>query len=151
MAELSRMSVAEQIGAADPAASGAGVTVQLVDPGVLRYVTGAALAPNTRDGNMLWLAPDRALQIGGAAPAGFVSDVTDGLATFAISGPHAADLLAMGTTLDPAALAPGRCAQTMFAGVRVVVYAQDDGFRLHAERSLAAYLLAWFAQAVNGI
>jgi hypothetical protein len=151
MAELARVSVAAQIGASDPAASGHGATVRLVDPGVLRYVSGAALAPNTMVDGVLWLAPDRALQIGGDTPAGSVSDITDGLATFEIDGPGAADLLAMGCTLDVAtALVAGRCAQTVFAGVRVVVYRHGAVFRLHVERSLAAYLLQWFQRAVDG-
>ncbi len=151
MAELAHLSVAAQIGADDPAASGAGVVVRMVEAGTLRLVSGAALAPNTVADGMLWLAPERALQLGGAAPEGFVADVSDGFAVFELAGGAAADLLAMGSTLDPALLAPGRCAQSVFAGVKVVLYGTPEAIRLIVERSLAAYLLAWFKQAAGGL
>lgn len=161
MADLAHLPVAAQLGAADPAASAPGVCVRLADPGALFLVSPPPvdLAPNELRGAgpcWLWLAPDRALLAGAtAAPEGFVSDISDGLATFDIIGPRAAEIVAMGGTLDPAGevLAPGRCAQTVFAGVKVVLYAQGSRahVRLHAERSLAAYLLAWFTQAVSAL
>lgn len=160
MVDLTHLALAAQLGATDPAASAPGAAVRIVDPGPLCYITPAFdLAPNERRGDTpywLWLAPDRALRVGaGAAPEGFVSDMTDGLATFEISGPRAAEIVAMGCTLDPRgpALAPGRCAQTVFAGVKVVLYAHGlpGTFRLHAERTLAAYLLEWFTQAVSAL
>jgi len=160
MADLAHLTVAEQIGAADPAAAAPGVAVRVVDPGRLFYVSPpSGLAPNELRGegdHWLWLAPDRALRVGALEPpAGFVSDVTDGLATFEITGPRAAEIIAMGCTLDPHgdALAAGRCAQTVFAGVKVVLYAHGGGetFRLLAERSLAPYLLEWFTQAASAL
>jgi sarcosine oxidase gamma subunit len=45
----------------------------------------------------------------------------------------------------------GRCAQTLFGGVKVLLYAHGDGFRLHAERQFAAFLLEWLAQAVAAL
>lgn len=144
----------------DPIAA-ARVTVRLIDPGRLFMVSDGRpdLAPNERRGGReywLWLAPDRALLVGAAAPpAGFVSEVSDGLATFAIGGKLAAALIAMGCTLDPdgAALAPERCAQTAFAGVRAILHRDGgaDGFRLFAERSFAPWLIAWFGQAVSAL
>jgi heterotetrameric sarcosine oxidase gamma subunit len=161
MTELVHLSIAAQIGAADPAASAPGVTVRLVDPGRMFFVSGTAadLAPNELRGDgpwQLWLAPDRALLVGvRAMPEGFAFDVTDGLATFEIAGPRAAEMVVMGCTLDPLGpvLAPGRCAQTVFAGVKAVIYAPGarDTFRLHADRSLAAYLLEWFIQAASAL
>lgn len=161
MADLAHLALAAQLGAGDPAASAPGATVWLVDPGRLFLVTDPAsdLAPNERRGDRpyrLWLAPDRALLVGAdAAPAGIVSEVTDGLATFEIAGPRAAEIVAMGCTLDAhgAVLTPGRCAQTAFAGVKAVLYAYGsrEAFRLHAERSLAAYLLEWFMQAASAL
>lgn len=161
MVDLAHLSLSAQLGAADPAASAPGVVVRLVDPGQLFVVSDPAsdLEPNERRGDApyrLWLASDRALLVGAdAAPDGFVSDVTDGLATFEIDGPRARDIIAMGCTLDADSpvLAPGHCAQTAFAGVRVVLYAQAsrERFRLHAERSLAAYLLEWFTQAASAL
>jgi heterotetrameric sarcosine oxidase gamma subunit len=163
MADLARSSVAEQIGAGDPAAQAEALSVRLVTPASLALVSSApaTLAPNTRAGDdpyWLWLAPDRALLVGNTAPAtppdgAFVSDVTDGIAVFEIAGARAAEVLAMGGPLDPRgpALARGSCAQTVFAGVKVTLYAYgpEGTFRLHAERSLAAFLLAWFQQAAS--
>lgn len=158
MADLVHLPLAAQLGAGDPVASAPGVTVRLVDPGRLFYVSPPPdLAPNELRGDgdrWLWLAPDRALCIGAIEPpAGFVSDVTDGLASFEIAGPRAVDILAMASTLDPALLAPGRCAQTLFAGIKVVLYASGsrDTLRLHAERSFAPYLLEWFTQAASAL
>lgn len=161
MADLAHLTVAAQLGAADPAARAPGVTVRLVDPGRLFLVSPppADLAPNEVRGAgpwWLWLAPDRALLVGAAAaPEGFVSDASDGLATFDVVGPRAAEIVAMGGTLDPhgSVLAPGRCAQTLFAGVKIVLYAHAsrEHFRFHVDRSLAAYLLEWFTQAASAL
>ena len=79
----------------------------------------------------------------------FVSDVTDGFVILDITGDNALALLAMASPLDPAALAPGTCAQTLFAGVKVIVYPHGDDLRLHTERALAEWLLVWIAQAVT--
>jgi heterotetrameric sarcosine oxidase gamma subunit len=161
MADLARSTVAEQIGADDPAAQADGLRVRLLAPASLAFVTPApaTLAPNVRDGEdpyWLWLAPDRALLVGNTEPAtppeqAFVSDITDGIAVFEIAGPRATEIVAMSCPLDLRALAPGRCAQTVFAGVKVTLYAYgpEGSFRLHAERSLATFLLAWFQQAAS--
>jgi heterotetrameric sarcosine oxidase gamma subunit len=161
MAEVARTSVREQIGAADPAARAPGVTVRVLDPPGQFYITGGReLAPNSRadaDPYRLWLAPDRALVVYETRherPAGgFVSDVTDGLLLVEITGLRAGDIIAVSTTLDPttAVLAPGRCVQTLFGGVKVVLYAYGDGFRLHAERQFAAFLLEWLRQAASAL
>lgn len=138
-----------------------GVTVRVIDPGRM-FIVGDGrpdLAPNERRGERpcwLWLAPDRALLVGAAAPPpGFASDVSDGLAAFAIGGNRASALLAMGCTLDAdgAPLAPDRCAQTAFAGVKAILHRDDEagGFRLFAERSLAPWLFAWFEQAAGAL
>ena len=75
--------------------------------------------------------------------------MTDGLVVLDITGANACALLAMASPLDPAALAPGTCAQTLFAGVKVIVYPHGDGLRLHVERALAEWLVAWIARAVT--
>jgi heterotetrameric sarcosine oxidase gamma subunit len=153
MVELFRRGVREQLAAVTPAASATGVTVQVTDIAAQFYVPVAQPA-NTRLGDdpyTLWLAPDRALQVGGSAPDGFVSDITDGLAVFDIVGPRASDVVAMGCTLTPALLAPGRCAQTVFGGVKILIYAFGDGFRLHVERPFAAFILEWLQQATTAL
>ena len=161
MVDLVRITMREQLGAGDPAAEGAGVRVRLVDPAAQFFVTGAPpQAPSTQaqhDPVSLWLAPDRTLVVYESArgqPQGrFVSDVTDGLAVFELTGPRAGEIVAASCTLDPAgaALAPGRCAQTLFGGVKVVLYVYGDGFRLHAERQFAAFLLEWVRKAVSAL
>jgi heterotetrameric sarcosine oxidase gamma subunit len=163
MVDLTRLSVAGQLGAADPAIAASGLTVRVCDPAALYLVTGAGpdLAPNQASGadpTWLWLAPDRRLLVGEAArPAepegGFVSDVADGQAVFELTGERVADLLAMGCTLDANGpdLAPGRCAQTVFAGVKVLLYAhQGRGcIRMHVERPVAGFLFDWLRQAAT--
>ncbi len=161
MDSLTRLSAREQIGADDPAARGEGARVRVLDPAAQFLVTGAPpLAPNAlvqTDPYSLWLAPDRTLVVyegARAQPQGrFVSDVTDGLVVFDISGPRASEIISAGCTLDPHGdiLARGRCAQTVFAGVKVVLYPHGDGFRLHAERPFAAFLLEWFRKAVSAL
>lgn len=160
MADLVRMSVRDQLGAADPAVSGRGATVRLLDPAAQFYVTDSTSANTVRgdDPYSLWLAPDRCLLVSEHArppTEGFASDVTDGLALFEIAGPRAGEIISASCTLDPAGpdLAPGRCAQTMFGGVRVVLYAHgsDGRFRLHVERQLAAFLLEWLRQAASAL
>jgi len=128
----------------------------VVTPASLHLVSGPVQAPNTAEGDdpvTLWLAPDRVLVVGWAQPAevtgGFVSDITDGQIVFQLSGPNVADVMAMGTTLDPALLAPGRCAQTLFAGVRALVYRRGDAVCVHVDRPLARFVADWLAQTAT--
>ncbi len=137
-----------------------GVTIRVLDPAAQFYVTGTAQAPNTIADihpYSLWLAPDRTLVVyenqRGTPQGAFVSDMTDGLILIELVGPRAGEILSASTTLDPTStvLAPGRCAQTLFGGVKVVLYAYGNGFRLHAERSFAAFLLEWLRKAASAI
>jgi heterotetrameric sarcosine oxidase gamma subunit len=158
---VERQSVAAQLGLGSPvAASLPGLTVRVLDPASQLLVTGGpALAPNTVEGSdpcRGWLAPNRCLVVAKtvAAPAldaPFVSDVTDGLALFEIAGPRAADIITMGCTIDPSALAPGHAAQTIFAGLKVILYGHGVAVRLHVERPLARFLLDWLRQAASAI
>ena len=131
-----------------------------VRPAGLWYVSqgGPEPDPNAVIGDdpcWLWLAPDRRLVVAyqPAAPpdAGFVTDMTDGLTTFALFAPHAEPLLAIGSTLDPALLRVGGCAQTLFAGVRVVLLPRPDALHLFVERPLTDYLQDWFRQAATAL
>jgi sarcosine oxidase gamma subunit len=145
MGELRHQSIRAQIG--DGCAAG-GVAVRIVDIAAQFYVP-CDQPPNSVQGQdpyALWLAPDRALQVGGPPPPGFVSDMSDALAVFELTGPRAGELLAMGCTL---AVAPGSCGQTVFAGVRVLVYPFGEAIRIHAERQFAAFLLHWFQTAIT--
>jgi len=137
-----------------------GVTIRVLNPAAQFYVTGTAQAPNTIaeiHPYSLWLAPDRTLVVyesqRGTPQGTFVSDVTDGLTLIELVGARAGEIVSASTTLDPTStiLAPGRCAQTLFGGVKVVLYAYGNGFRLHAERSFAAFLLEWLRKAASAL
>lgn len=146
MPELQREPIAATI-------DGAGVAVRIAEVGSQFLVSGADMVPNTIEGTdpyAIRLAPSRRLIVGSAAPDGdFVSDVSDGLVVIEISGPRADDVLAMACPLDPGSLAHGRCAQTLFAGLKVVLYRHGKALRLHVERPLAAWLIDWLRQAVG--
>ena len=126
----------------------------VIGPASIHLVSGRGQAANTAEGQdpvSLWLAPDRVLVVGWTRPAevagAFVSDITEGQVVFRLAGPNVAALLAMATSLDPALLAPGRCAQTLFAGVRGLLYRHGDGLCLHVDRPLARFVADWLAQA----
>jgi len=51
--------------------------------------------------------------------------------------------------LHPDAFAAGRCAQTLLAGVTVIVHRHAGGFDLLVARSHAEYLWAWLADAAQ--
>jgi len=146
MPELQRRPIAAAI-------DGNGIAIRVPDIAGQFLVSGADMPPNTIEGSdpyALWLAPGRRLVVGGAVPDGrFVSDVTDGLVVIELSGARTDDILAMGCPLEPASLAPGRCAQTVFAGVRVLLYRHGNAVRLHVERPLAQWLLDWLRQAAT--
>lgn len=125
-----------------------------ITPASIHLVSGGDQVANTVVGDdpaRLWLAPHRALVVGFGQvviPDGdFVSDVSDGQAVFALAG--ADDILAMATTLDPALLAPGLCAQTMFAGVKSLLWRRGNVVLLHVDRPLGNYIAAWLAQVAT--
>jgi heterotetrameric sarcosine oxidase gamma subunit len=146
MPDLARESVAGSI-------DGNGVSIRVADAGGQFLVSGEDMPANTiADGDpyAVWLAPGRRLLVGNAGLDGeFVSDVSDGSVAVDISGPRADEILAMASPLDPASLVPGRCAQTLFAGVKILLYRHAGALRLHVERPLAAWLLDWLRQAIS--
>ena len=85
----------------------------------------------------------------------FASDIRDGMAVFELAGPHARDILAMGCALDfdSAAMAPGRCARTAFAGIAIIIHAvgSRERWRLHLDRAFARHLAEWLKQAATAI
>ena len=148
MADLAFCSIAEQLGitADDP--------FRMAElPGQFIVSKPRDLAPNTiaatRGGYACWLAPDRALVVTKKAPSGFASDMSQGLAVFELSPPHDVAFLAMGCTLPPEVLEDGRCAQTLFAGVKVLLTRRGLPLHVHVERSLALFLRDWFRQAAT--
>jgi sarcosine oxidase subunit gamma len=115
----------------------------------------------------LWLGPDEWLVLGpdGSQDAierdlraaidgwGAVTDVSGQRTTLELSAPHARDVLAKGCSLDlhPRAFGPGRCAQADVARANVVLHQLDDAptYELLVAGSLAAYLAAWLADAIE--
>ena len=117
-------------------------------------------------GSVLWLGPDEFLIVtepGGEAPLmatlsaalrgrrGAVVDISDSRTIIALFGSRARDLLAKGSGLDlhPRSFAPGRCAQSFLAKVRIALVQLDDAPSYHivVERSVAEYLYLWLADA----
>ncbi len=128
-----------------------GLTIATTTPGRLFLASGITIAPNTIDAGRHWLAPDRVLALGEPPPAGFVSDVTDGFVVLDLTGPAWPTLLSMASTLSPTALAEGHCAQTVFAGLTLLLAAHQGGMRIFVERPLAAWLLDWLTQAATSL
>jgi sarcosine oxidase gamma subunit len=128
----------------------------VIQPASIHLVSGRDQAANSVVGSApasLWLAPKRALVVAfdrAVTPDGeFVSDVTDGQTVFALANPD--DIIAMATTLDPALLAPGLCAQTLFAGVKALLWRRGDMMLVHVDRPLGNYLAAWLAKAGSAL
>lgn len=135
-------------------------------------VLGAAppTEPNTtargRGVTLFWLGPDEWLAAGepGAALPGealverlegvhaAVTEVGDGHAWLALTGPQARGLLARGCPLDlhPEALPAGRCAQTRLAQASVLLHAVAvDQLHVGVRRSMAGYLWRWLATSLD--
>jgi sarcosine oxidase, subunit gamma len=119
-------------------------------------------------GSILWLGPDEFLLVTepgretalavtlSAALRGrraAVVDMTDSRTTIALSGRRARDLLAKGCGLDlhPRSFAPGHCAQSFLAKIKIALHQIDDAPTYHVivERSVAEYLWLWLADAAT--
>ena len=107
----------------------------------------------------LRLAPDRVLVVDGTstAPASVmavahdsvsncaVTEISDGLVIFDITGGSAAELMAQGSEypFEDTAPRPLESASMSFGGFRVIVSRRTNGWRLHVERPWAAALWRW--------
>lgn len=116
---------------------------------------------------VLWLGPDEwlvvaeseatdllpRLQRALAGRRAAVSDLSSSRAIVEIAGSGARDLLAAGGGLDLHArtFAPGQCAQTLLAGVPVILDLLDAAprFRLLIRRSYARWLIDWLIDAAG--
>ena len=111
----------------------------------------------------LWFGPDQWRIVGGAVEVKELQralgdlyasafDVSDLRAVFELTGPHAADVLRKGCAIDlhRRVFAPGDCAITALARVRVAFRQADDGqgYRIFVERSYAPYLWDWLTDAM---
>lgn len=110
-----------------------------IAPGTIAQIPG---------GYACWLTPGRYLAVTITPPEGFVSEITHGSVVFAITA-HADDLVAMGCSLPAVAIDEGRCAQTLFAGLRALLVRHEGTLQIHVERSLAPHLRDWLRQAAT--
>jgi heterotetrameric sarcosine oxidase gamma subunit len=123
---------------------------------------GACIGPRetiTGESYALRLAPDRLLSVGAAAQVtpgwsndGVAStDVSDGFLLFDITGPAAADVMAMGAEYDFASkpASATESAAMLFAGLKVSVARIAGGWRLHVERPYATALWHWLEHATH--
>lgn len=137
--------------------------------GAVGSALGGALPtePNLAHGgdvDLLWLAPGEWLIDCGTAPSDpfdrvraacrgtvhHLAMMSDAYVVVEIGGARSRDLIAKGCSLDlhPRAFGPGRCAQSLFAQLHVLLYQTDaTTFRLYADASYQAYLLAWLVDA----
>lgn len=143
-------------------------TIWLVSGGLAKFLArhhdGAdCIGPRNMCGGdryALRLAPDRLLFVcRGAVPEtpGWstdgvaITDVSDGLLLFDVTGPAAPDVMALGADYDFTSKAslPGESAAMLFAGLKVSVAQIATGWRLHIERPYAAALWQWLEHATQ--
>lgn len=154
-------------------AFGSMVNLRSADPASVAGVLGAPppCTPNTvlRAGlrDLLWLGPDEWLVVGPDGDAaglvgslrgalgpgrGSAVDVSAHRTTLELSGERARGVLEHGCPVDlhPRAFSPGRCAQTLLARSRVILWqTADTGYRLLVRPSYAGYLVAWLTDAAG--
>lgn len=80
-----------------------------------------------------------------------INDGSSGVATFALEGAKARDVLEKGCTLDlhPRVFAQGQCAQTLLAKAAVILRPTAQGFEVIVRRSFADYLFVWLTDAAD--
>jgi sarcosine oxidase, subunit gamma len=130
-------------------------------------VPGPQLASTGSEYALLWMAPGQwllespaarastvqaALVARGGVALAAVTDLSDALACFEVSGEAAADALMTDCTLDlqPHAFAVGRVARTAVAAVTAILWKPGDDprqFRCLVDRSFAEHFWSWFAHA----
>jgi heterotetrameric sarcosine oxidase gamma subunit len=125
-------------------------------------------APNTAAGahpRLLWTAPlewtvldatpahAEAVQAACRDVLSHYADLSGARLGLRVLGRDAARLIASECPLDLDALAPDRCAQSVFAGMAILVDRRsgEEGFRLYVDVSLAEHLRAWLAAAAEGL
>lgn len=116
-------------------------------------------------GVCLWLRPDQRLLLlspgadadslrkRGAAEA-WVFDAGARFVEFELAGEDAAKLLSTGCSLDfrPAAFSVGRCAQTRFDRIPILIHrTAPECFEVLVERPLASHLWRWLCRAVDDL
>jgi sarcosine oxidase subunit gamma len=124
-----------------------------------------ALQWRNGDPSVCWLGPDQWLFTSDTRPAEEIighidnrlvgqlfaaTDMSSQNACFALRGPAARTVLAMGCGIDMHAstFKTGQCMQTNFANVLLLIVAvEDDNFDLYVDRSHARYLGNWLTDS----
>ena len=126
---------------------------------------GQALQFSGEDPAACWLGPDQWLLTSDTRPAEELvahidrtlsnllhaaTDMSSNNVCFALKGPAARTILAMGCGIDmhESAFMAGQCVRTQFANVQLLIVAVEDHvFDLYLDRSHARYLGDWIADA----
>lgn len=110
----------------------------------------------TVDASCGWLEPHAWILTGApsgtSVPAGFLlTDISDRVAQFAVTGTAAIELIAAGC--DPRMVVPGAMARTRFGGVANVIVQRwsENDYRLMVDVSIAAAFAAWLADAAAAL
>lgn len=109
--------------------------------GLLANVTGDRFALRLARNRMLVVGLDLPPEAMGWVDGCALSPMTGALAVVEITGPDAMALYARGTAVDASTASPS--AALVFAGVSVIACRHDDALRLHLDRGLVPYLMAW--------
>jgi sarcosine oxidase gamma subunit len=118
--------------------------------GLLGLATGQRYAVRMARDRIIAVRSGEKEMATGWNPEGYaVTCMSSALHVFELSGPAVMKIVARGCTFDPRKL--GLSSAISFAGVTVSLYRYDDPntIRLHVDRSLAEYLLAWILANSN--
>jgi sarcosine oxidase subunit gamma len=148
----------------DPAAGGAAAAGVL---GMAALPTTPLTVSDSTDASVIWFGPqewlicstsrggeelEAALRAAVAENGGAAVDVSAQRTTLRLSGAHARDVLAKGSSLDlhPSVFGSGAAAQTMLARANVVLIPLSDSgtdYRILVRQSFARYLAEWLLDA----
>lgn len=79
-----------------------------------------------------------------------LADISDRELRFRLSGPGAADIVAMGCPRDLRGIAPGQAVRTIFHGATVILWRDgEDDFRLDVWRSFAPHVRSLIATGID--
>lgn len=109
--------------------------------GLLTLATGSRYALRLARARMLVVGLDLPPEAAGWADGCATTPMTGALAVVEITGPDALALFARGTAVDPRAASPS--AALIFAGITLIACRHGDALRLHLDRGLLPYLMAW--------
>ena len=134
------------------------VRVDLSTAASLGFPTVPNTATTTGDRDVLWLAPDEWLVVGGPGAADAIADelerslaglhhsvvdVSANRAVIELTGTSRHDLLSSACPIDlhPRSWGDGRCAQSVFGAAQVLLHERDGATRLFVRPSFADYVL----------